>query len=60
MLLQNNIFSDRLGVRYEREARGFYARVLQHEIDHLNGVTIVDRMIFSKEGQSESEHILLT
>lgn len=54
------VYEDRLGVRYEREARGFYARVLQHEIDHLNGVTIVDRMIFSKQDQTESGHILLT
>lgn len=26
------------------EAEGFYARVLQHEIDHLNGVLYIDRM----------------
>jgi len=53
-------YEDRLGIRYEREVTGFYARVLQHEIDHLNGVTIVDRMIFSKQDQSECGHILLT
>jgi peptide deformylase len=27
------------------EAAGWYARILQHEIDHLNGVLYVDRMI---------------
>ncbi|MHB1529785.1 MAG: peptide deformylase [Acidiferrobacteraceae bacterium] len=26
------------GARIEREARGFHARVFQHEFDHLNGV----------------------
>jgi peptide deformylase len=26
------------------EARGWYARILQHEIDHLNGTVYVDRM----------------
>jgi peptide deformylase len=26
------------------EARGWYARILQHEIDHLNGTLYVDRM----------------
>jgi peptide deformylase len=26
------------------EARGWYARILQHEIDHLNGMLYVDRM----------------
>jgi peptide deformylase len=27
------------------EARGWYARILQHEIDHLNGTLYVDRML---------------
>jgi peptide deformylase len=27
------------------EASGWYARILQHEIDHLNGVLYIDRMI---------------
>ena len=26
------------------EARGWYARILQHEIDHLNGTLYLDRM----------------
>ncbi len=26
------------------EARGWYARILQHEIDHLNGTLYIDRM----------------
>ncbi|WBO23763.1 peptide deformylase [Sphingomonas abietis] len=26
------------GVTFEREARGFHARVFQHEFDHLNGI----------------------
>jgi peptide deformylase len=26
------------------EARGWYARILQHEIDHLGGTLYVDRM----------------
>jgi peptide deformylase len=29
------------------EARGWYARILQHEIDHLNGVLYIDRAITS-------------
>jgi len=29
----------------EEEASGFYARVLQHEIDHLNGVLLIDRAV---------------
>jgi len=26
------------------EASGWYARILQHEIDHLNGTVYIDRM----------------
>lgn len=32
------------GKLVEREASGFHARVVQHEIDHLNGVMYPDRM----------------
>ncbi len=35
---------DRDGEPIEIEASGFPAVVLQHEIDHLDGVTLVDRM----------------
>jgi len=27
------------------EATGWYARILQHEIDHLNGIVYIDRML---------------
>jgi len=27
------------------QARGWYARILQHEIDHLNGMLYIDRML---------------
>lgn len=32
------------GAVVEREARGFHARVVQHELDHLDGVLYLDRM----------------
>ena len=32
------------GRRIEREARGFHARVVQHECDHLDGVLYPQRM----------------
>jgi peptide deformylase len=35
---------DAKGEAVTLEARGWYARILQHEIDHLNGVVYVDRM----------------
>jgi peptide deformylase len=35
---------DRSGKPVAFEASGFHARVLQHEIDHLNGIVYLDRM----------------
>src|SRR6202171_6558453 len=35
---------DRAGKRVTFEASGYHARVLQHEIDHLNGLVYLDRM----------------
>lgn len=35
---------DREGQRVELRARGFSARVIQHETDHLDGVLFFDRM----------------
>ncbi|KTD77173.1 peptide deformylase [Legionella waltersii] len=32
------------GVYHSSSADGFYARVLQHEIDHINGILIIDRL----------------
>ncbi|MDZ7266977.1 MAG: peptide deformylase [candidate division KSB1 bacterium] len=37
-------FADLQGNRHEEEFEGLFARVLQHEIDHLNGVFFVDRL----------------
>lgn len=31
------------GLKKEIKARGFMARVIQHEVDHLNGILFVDR-----------------
>jgi peptide deformylase len=35
---------DHRGAPVRIEARGWYARILQHEIDHLNGTLYIDRM----------------
>jgi peptide deformylase len=32
------------GTRVEGEFEGFQARILQHEVDHLNGILYLDRM----------------
>ncbi|MBL4644587.1 MAG: peptide deformylase [Candidatus Pacebacteria bacterium] len=38
-------YYDELGIKTERGASSFLARVFQHEIDHLNGVLYVDEAI---------------
>jgi len=43
---------DRAGEGLEIEAEGLTARVIQHEIDHLNGVLILDRI--SRETRKEA------
>ena len=35
---------DRSGKHVDFEVSGYHARVLQHEIDHLNGFVYLDRM----------------
>ncbi len=37
-------YLDENGSPHRIEARGWYARILQHEIDHLNGYIYIDRM----------------
>jgi peptide deformylase len=37
-------YLDQTGAERRIEARGWYARILQHEIDHLNGSLYIDRM----------------
>ena len=37
-------YFDEQGKEHQQIEKGFYARVLQHEVDHLNGVLILDRL----------------
>ena len=46
---------DTAGKRIAREARGFHARVVQHECDHLDGVLYPGRMRDLSKLQFESE-----
>jgi peptide deformylase len=47
---------DETGRDFEVEAEGLQARVIQHEIDHLNGVLIIDRI--SREARLEAMRAL--
>jgi peptide deformylase len=35
-------FQDRFGKKYTAEIEDFFARVIQHEMDHLNGILLID------------------
>lgn len=35
---------DRNGKHFKTKASGFLARIIQHEMDHLNGVVFIDKM----------------
>jgi peptide deformylase len=50
--------SDHEGRRIERTASGFHARVVQHEVDHLDGILYPQRMADLKQliFESESRH----
>lgn len=37
-------FQDEHGVFHVMDAEGFLARVIQHEVDHLDGILYTDRM----------------
>ena len=37
------------------KAHGYYARVLQHEVDHLDGILFVDR-VEDKSRRSDKKH----
>ena len=47
------------GERIEREATGLHARVVQHEVDHLDGILFLDRMtdLSSLSFESELHHL---
>ena len=45
---------DREGQPFELDATGWHARILQHEIDHLDGCLYVDRMLTRTLVDSES------
>lgn len=48
-------YFDRQGNRQQKELTGFIARIFQHELDHLNGLTFIDRLESTQDLISEVE-----
>jgi len=42
-------YDDEHGVHQHIKAVGFEARVIQHEIDHLNGILFIDKVVSSRD-----------
>jgi peptide deformylase len=49
-------FQDVEGNLHEREVNGHFARVIQHEFDHLEGILFLDRLPEGKKRQFMSEN----
>lgn len=47
---------DEFGRNYEMERVGFYSRCIQHEIDHLNGITYFDHLSVIKRKILEKKY----
>jgi peptide deformylase len=52
-------FTDLDGVRHETRLTGFAATCAQHELDHLNGVVIFDRLTPEMRAQVEANYAVL-
>lgn len=39
---------NRQGEPLEMEVKDFFARIIQHEVDHINGILLIDRVDFNK------------
>ncbi len=48
-------YFDQEGNMQQKELSGFIARIFQHEIDHLNGLTFIDQIESTKDLISEDE-----
>lgn len=49
---------NRHGKKIKLKATGFFARVVQHEVDHLNGILILERASKDKEGRKVIKNYL--
>ncbi len=48
-------YFDQEGNKNQKKLTGFIARIFQHELDHLNGLTFIDRLESTKDLISEVE-----
>lgn len=49
-------YTDRTGKLQQRELTDFVARIFQHELDHLDGVVFLDRLLSIQDVMTEQEY----
>ncbi len=49
-------FQDRHGKVHDLEVKDFFARIIQHEMDHLEGLLMIDRVDFNQRQQMLAEY----
>lgn len=49
-------YHTRDGVLHSQTWSGFVARIIQHELDHLNGILFIDRVLSTADLYSEAEY----
>lgn len=49
--------TDENNKKFEHTAKGLLSRVIQHEIDHLNGIVFIDKVTDKKSLMSKEEYI---
>lgn len=49
-------FQDRYGKTHTVDLKDFFARIIQHEIDHLDGILLIDRLEFNKRQEALAQY----
>lgn len=49
-------YQNREGKPQDAELKDFFARIIQHEIDHLDGILLIDRLDFDKRQQALADY----
>ena len=52
-------YQDRTGKVITTELKDFFARIIQHEMDHLDGVLLIDRVDFNQRQEILSQYQVL-
>ncbi|MCM8775719.1 MAG: peptide deformylase [Candidatus Omnitrophica bacterium] len=52
-------YQDRTGESHELEVKDFFARVIQHEMDHIDGILLIDRVDIQQRQKIMAEYQLL-